>query len=81
MKIARGTKLLTKAFNDNILSTANANALVVDKYENIWTTCYNKGLYKISNKKAPFSFWSLATQDIKSGSAMSSLTMGSDGNI
>ena len=30
---------------------------------------------------SPFSFWSLATQDIKSGSAMSSLTMGSDGNI
>ena len=81
MKIARETKLLTKAFNDNILSTANANALVVDKYENIWTTCYNKGLYKISNKKAPFSFWSLATQDIKSGSAMSALTMGSYGNI
>ena len=82
MKIAHGSRKLTQAYvGDNILSTANANAVLVDKDDNLWTTCYNKGLYKIDTKKQPFSFWSFAEHDILSGSGLSSIAKGNDGNL
>lgn len=82
MKIDKGTKTLRQAFdNDNILQTSNANAILIDKDENIWTSCYNKGIYKIDNARHPFVCWDLSTQNIQTGSGITSLTMGPDNNL
>lgn len=82
MKIAKGTRTLTQAFaNDNILLTSNANAILIDKDQNIWTSCYNKGIYKIDNARHPFVCWDLTTQNIQTGSGISSLATGPDNEL
>ena len=81
MKIAAGTTKLVEAFADNILLTANANAVLIDKNENIWTTCYNRGLYKKDNTPKPFKCLVFSSNDIKTGSGLSSMTLGKDGRL
>lgn len=82
MKIPNGGKTLVQAFaNENILRTSNANAILIDKDQNIWTSCYNKGLYKIDNTHHPFNNWSLTKQNIQTGSGVSSIAIGQDNEI
>ncbi|MGM9697449.1 MAG: two-component regulator propeller domain-containing protein [Prevotella sp.] len=82
MKIDRGSNKLIPAFiDDNILRTANANAILIDKDSNIWTSCYNKGIYKIDSSNYPFRCWNLSTHNIHTGSGVSSIAIGRNNDI
>ena len=82
MKIDRGANKLVPAFiDDNILRTANANAILIDKDRNIWTSCYNKGIYKLDSSSYPFRCWDLSTHNIHTGSGVSSLAIGRNNDI
>lgn len=67
--------------DDGIIASANVNDVIEDSNHNIWVSCYNRGLYMLSQGKDAFVSWSFAKHNIKTGSSISSLTQDRHGNI
>ena len=63
------------------LASANVNALFEDKDHNLWASCYNKGLYLLSEGKNAFSSWLFSTQAIRLGSSVSSIAPADEGGV
>ena len=79
MKLARGTRQLTRVANGNgriDLNTANVVDLMEDKNQNLWVACYNKGLLMLSQQQSAFETWSLSDQHYVTGGGVSSITAG-----
>lgn len=74
---------LQKVENNNgtfSLAASNVNSLLEDKDNNLWISCYKKGLYFINDRRAAFSAWSFSAQNYVIGSSVSSITKGDNGN-
>lgn len=67
--------------NDAILTTANVNDIVEDKTGNLWVSCYNRGLYKLTRGNTAFTTWSLSKHNIKTGSSVSSMALSKDNDV
>lgn len=84
MKIGRHDRRLSSVeyHNSQIdLGTANVVDLMVDKDQNLWTACYNKGLLKLTSQQEPFHSWNFANQQYVTGGGISAITESADGNI
>lgn len=84
MVIPHGSKKLQqvetkdKAFD---LSTSNINDIFEDKDNNIWISCYKRGIYMLNNEKDAFSQWDFTSQRYFLGSGLSSISAGNNGDI
>ena len=67
--------------DDAILTTANVNDIVEDKTGNLWVSCYNRGLYKLTRGNTAFTTWSLSKHNIKTGSSVSSMALSKDNDV
>ncbi|MBP5508356.1 MAG: response regulator [Prevotella sp.] len=63
------------------LSTANVNYIFEDKDQNLWVSCFRKGLLQLNQSKEAFQTWKFATQNIQLGSSLSSLIQGEGGTL
>lgn len=63
------------------LGSANVSSLFEDREHNLWAGCYRKGLYLINNTRYAFHSWSLAWQGYPTGSSVSSMAVGQQGDI
>ena len=63
------------------LSTANVNYIFEDKDQNLWVSCFRKGLLQLNQSKEAFRTWTFATQNFQLGSSLSSLAQGEDGTL
>lgn len=63
------------------LRTANVVDVTLDREQNLWAACYNKGVLRLSRQQSPFSFWDFASQQYVTGAGISSITENGDGNI
>ena len=67
--------------DDAILTSANVNDIVEDKTGNLWVSCYNRGLYKLTVGNTTFTTWSLSKHNIKTGSSVSSMALSKDNDV
>ncbi|MBR5654555.1 MAG: response regulator [Prevotella sp.] len=82
--IAAGDKRIQQVKNVNgkyDITTTNVNHLFEDKDQNLWVSCYKKGLFEMNKRKDAFSTWKFANQNYVLGSGVSSVASGSDGSI
>ena len=63
------------------LSSANINYLFEDKDNNLWVSCYKKGLFLLSEGDDAFATWKFASQNYVLGSSLSSITPGDNGSV
>lgn len=63
------------------LSTAFINSLYEDKDRNLWAGCYRKGLYLVNKERPLFHNWNFASQGYRTGSSVSSMTPGGQGDV
>ncbi len=82
--IPKGSKTL-KSVEDGRgrydLSTANVNYIFEDKDQNLWVSCFRKGLVQINQGKEAFHTWKFAAQNYQLGSSLSSLIQGEGGTL
>lgn len=82
--IASGTKVLSRIDNQGKsfdLKTAEIKSICVDRDENIWAGCFKRGLFYLSKKTSPFSYWNFESQNYNIGGAVSSLCKGNNGDL
>lgn len=63
------------------LCSSFVNDIIEDKNHNLWIGCYKKGLYQVNNEQQLFDSWSFAAQNYKTGSSISSIAAGENGNV
>ena len=63
------------------LSTSNVNDIFEDKDDNIWISCYKRGIYLLKQENEVFSSWNFTSQRYFLGSGLSSISNGTDGEI
>lgn len=84
MVVRKGSRMLEivkSPDDDAILTTANVNGIIEDKTGNVWVSCYNRGLYKLSRGNTAFKTWSLSKHNIKTGSSISSIALGPGNDV
>ena len=84
LRIKRGetTPDMVEFKNSRIdLNTASVVDVMLDKRQNLWTACYNKGVVRMSGHPSPFSTWDFASQQYVTGGGISSITESDDANI
>ncbi len=82
--VRKGGRTLQQVENGNgkyDLASANVNCIFEDKDQNMWVSCYKKGLYLFNQSKEGFHTWKFATQNINLGSSLSSIAEGDDGSL
>ncbi|MGN1229695.1 MAG: two-component regulator propeller domain-containing protein [Prevotella sp.] len=67
--------------DDAILTSANVNDIVEDRTGNLWVSCYNRGLYKLTVGNTAFTTWSLSKHNVKTGSSVSSMALSKDNDV
>lgn len=83
MVIPHGKNKMVKVENNNgtfSLASSNVNWLIEDKDNNLWVSCYKKGLYLLNDRKVAFTTWSFSAQNYVIGSSVSSIAKGDNGD-
>ena len=81
-RIAKGSRRMEQVeYQSNAFDLNNSKiwALMVDREQNLWVGCQQKGLLMLPNRQEPFRSWSFSAQNVRLGTAVSSLCEGSDG--
>ena len=84
LMIPKGSNTLQQVANSSAqydLTTANVNNIFEDKDQNLWVSCYKKGLFELNQSKQAFNTWKFAAQNYVLGSSVSSLAEGDNGSI
>lgn len=63
------------------LSTSNVNDIFEDKNDNIWISCYKRGIYLLNQESEVFSSWNFTAQRYFLGSGLSSISNGKESDI
>ncbi len=65
----------------NDITSTNVNHIFEDKDQNIWVSCYKKGLFEMNKGKDAFATWKFSDQHFVLGSGVSSVALGDDGGL
>ena len=84
MVIPRGSKSMKKVENRNgsfDLASSYVSDIYEDKDNNLWVSCYKKGLFQLNPGREAFNSWRFSTQDYILGSSVSSIAESDNGDI
>ncbi len=82
--IEAGERRLQQVGNANAkydITTTNVNHIFEDKDQNLWVSCYKKGLYETNKRENAFATWKFVNQNFILGSGVSSVALGDNGSI
>ena len=77
----RGKVIWKEDYVKRTLDTYNDYWVMVDKDQNIWVSCYKKGLFEMNKGKDAFATWKFSDQHFVLGSGVSSVALGDDGGL
>ena len=82
--IPRGQREMRPVENLNVkydLTSTHVNDIMEDKDQNIWVSCYQKGLYQLNPGAEAFSSWRFSEQNINIGSSVSAIVCDDEGDV
>lgn len=84
MVIPRGSRTLRRTARNNSrfnLSASYINDILLDKDNNLWAGCYQKGLFMMNEGQDAFSSWSFSEQNHAIGSSVQSIALADGGDV